>query len=225
MTEEITDTQEGEEEPGVSQTPVDSQTQNGDTNSLAPLELIKAIEDNPEAKEALRKLFQSDKDKGVAKAIKLAEETQSQMQRVLEIAGVDPTIAKQAEDQFTYEQLLDDYRQGNLKPDSVPVSSGLTVVEAQELAGSMLKGVPNGVRGTVLAEIGKKAFQDANSVYQFTGTQIAALSSKPVATDATTVITAAGDAATDDENPIKNIEDSRELYTLAAKEIRNKANG
>jgi len=196
MNDQVTDSPDGLEEPGTSQAPADSQTQTGDAvHSLAAEDVVKAIEENPAVKEAIRRMFQSEKDKGVDKAQKMADENRTLIQRVLEIAGVDPATAQNAEQQAHLEQMVEAWQQGDFSPPSQVVGSGLTPDEAQTLASSLTSGLLPEAKQAVLNQVGQNAFPTAEALTKFVVTQSVAVSSKPVSTSASAATPSAGSAA------------------------------
>ncbi len=196
-----TDSGDVDQEPVASQAPVDSEpqpvseTQEG--NSLAGKELVAAIQRDPEAQEELRRMFQSGKDKGVAKAVSMAEESASQVQRLAQLLNVDENTVVQAQRELVLDDMVRNYGSDVVQPVQEQVSSGLTVSEAQALASSALKGTSKEVQDAVLADVGTKAFVNADALHQYIVSQSLTHANKPAGSLATQSAPSAGEAKGD----------------------------
>lgn len=175
------------QEESVSQTQPSGQTPVSQNNSPAAADVAKAILADPAFQETMRRLSQSEKDRGVARAEAKAEEAITQLQRLAQKLGASPEQAKQVERDMILDQLVQSYVQGQ-QPTPQSVSRELTPEEARARASSVLGGVPQEIRDAVLKEVGSRAFESADDITKFVISQVTSKASKPAATQANTSI-------------------------------------
>lgn len=188
MTDQITDTPDETPDQVVPPTTPDSTpTSGGSKNSLANDKAAQAAGlTEKQIREYVRNEFKSLKDKRFAKLETAQEETSSRLDQYEQYreSGLTPAQAKR---ELAVDELLQ-----NAQPVQMEVNSGLTPSEAQSLASSLMGGLSQEAQQVILAEVGSKAFTDANSLSQFVVRQAAA--AKPAGSQATMVTPSSGES-------------------------------
>lgn len=181
MTDQITDTSENTADPVAPQVTPDSPPIS-DAPSLANDTAAQAAgltED--QIREYVRNEFKSLKDKRFAKLETGLEKNSSRLDQYEQYreSGLTPAQAKR---ELAVDELLADK---NTQPVQTEVNSGLTPSEAQSLASSLTGSLSQEAQQAILAEVGAKAFTDADSLSQFVVSQAGTAKPGSSATPAT----------------------------------------
>jgi len=162
-------------------------------DSLDATRLVQSILSNKEATELMRRQFQSDKDRGVAKALNEAAEAKDMYQQIAERLGLDQNQLQQAQREVFLDNLMASGLQQPEAAAPVPDNNGmLSGDRAWEAASSILGGVSAEMQQQIRAQMATKQFTDAQAVQAFAVTTIANISAQPSANPAAAIAPAGG---------------------------------
>jgi len=131
MSDQVDSGQESQEADDLASQEPSQTSDDSKLDSLAGAELAQATRDDPVAMEALRREFQSDKDRGVASAEKTAREALSMVEQLAGYLDMKPDQIKQAQRNMVLDGLIAS------QTDSKPAVSEQQAAEIPAIASSI----------------------------------------------------------------------------------------